>query len=172
MGAPRNSNYMFHAVKYNEKTTPQVREKMNAKVGFLIGKIEEREMRIVKTLKDNDISREQYLELQAEYLRDQAKGIQRQAYSNYSNAPAGGSRNGGEKDKGELSERVITAGVLASLQAEAANISSERDEVKKMKLILRNLTDNVFGKDPRDGQVIEIQATHTLSDDELEYLAF
>ncbi|RYE88914.1 MAG: hypothetical protein EOO75_12700 [Myxococcales bacterium] len=145
---------MFHAVRYSTKTSPELREAMERKVSELRRSGEEREVRVRKL-------REEYL-IDAERLARLILDFQRTdtAIVSYS-AQGDGGRDG-----------VIPAGVIAHIVREREMMDSERAQVRKMELILRNMRDRESYIDGRSGEHRERMCLHSLSDDELEFLGF
>jgi len=163
MGMPRNADSMFRGVHYNTLTTPALREKMENKVLAVLRKIDERILRIKRLREEHGLSEAQMVEVVMRYRNDQAKGKTVPAYSN-SSVPTQGAV--------ATTEKFVPAGVLANAATEWDLIESERAEVERMKLILRNLKDMEWATHPQTGVLIERMATHSLSDDDMIYLGF
>ncbi|WNG50909.1 hypothetical protein F0U60_47355 [Archangium minus] len=62
--------------------------------------------------------------------------------------------------------------MIANLIREREMIDSERGQIRKMELILRNLPDTELYNDPKTGEVKSRQPLHELTDEELEFLGF
>lgn len=69
-------------------------------------------------------------------------------------------------------QSIVPAGVIANLVEEHEMIDNERDQIWKLKLVLRNLADDEMYWEPQTGDVKTRQALHSLTDFELDYLGF
>lgn len=145
-----HSEEMFEGVRYNRKTSAEIREAMTAKVGDLQGKIATREDRIIKIRQEYAIDAERLATL---VMRFKENTSNMQSY---------------EHQDGPM----VPAGVIANLIQERSMIDSEQKQIRKLELVLRNLRDEEFYYHPRTGELGTRQALHSLDDDELEYLGF
>lgn len=164
MGAFNEAEDMFNGVRYNVFTSTQIREKMEAKVRAVRGKIEERQGRITKIIADNGISPEALSDLVIQYNQDQKRGNAKMSYSV--------SHNPGRSAGDRTPETLIPAGVIANLVTEKELVASETAEAKRMDLILRNLRDETPWVNERTGECYMRKAIHTLTDQDMEYLGF
>ena len=145
---------MFHSVRYSTKTSPELREAMQRKVSELRRSGEERELRVRKLREEYLIDPERLARLVLDFQRSDAPIV---SYS----AQGDGGR-----------DVVIPAGVIAHIVREREMMDSERAQIRKMDLILRNMRDSESYIDGRSGEQRERLCLHSLSDDELEFLGF
>ncbi|HAA57325.1 MAG TPA: hypothetical protein DCE42_21345 [Myxococcales bacterium] len=141
---------MFDGVNYNYKTSAEVREAMTTKVNDLQGNISNREERILKIREEYSIDAERLATLVMRFKENKSN---MQSYE-HQDGP------------------IVPAGVIANIIQERSMIDSERKQIRKLELVLRNLRDEEFYKHPRTGELCTRQALHYLDDDELEYLGF
>ena len=162
MGQFHEVDSMFRGVSYNKFTSDRLREAMTRKVTNITAKIEERQGRITKIRKENDISDAMLSDMILQYMQDQQRGQQRLSYSN-------SIQNTGTTNTPK--EVTVPAGVIANLVTEKSLIETETAEVKRLGLILRNLKDTQpFVTDK--GELQERPVIHSLTDAEIEYLGF
>ncbi len=145
---------MFESVRYNTKTTPELRESMQKKVKELGARIEDREGRMKRIREEYQIDSERLASLVMQYQNRNSDFVSYQAQGN---SPR---------------EAVVPAGVIANLIREREMIDSERGQIRKLELVLRNLPDTELYNDPKTGEVKSRQPLHQLTDDEQEYLGF
>jgi len=162
MGMAHNVQAMFRGVSYNKFTTAVVREKMEAKILALRAKVEERRDRVAKLMGAHSITSEMLSDMVIQYLKDQDRGQSRISYS--TNGPATG------LDLRPKTEVVVPAGAVANIVTEKNLIESESEEARRMVLIVRNLRDTLPAVDEKTGAQVERAVTHSLTDDEIEYL--
>lgn len=148
--APRN---MFDEVTYNTKTTTELREAMSRKVVALGESVTRRGERMLKLRETYQIDAERLAEL---ILRFKDEGARATSYDNQGNPDA----------------PIVPAGVIANIVREREMIDGERDQIRKMELILRNIKDTEPYINEQTGEYGERPCIHVLSDDELEYLGF
>lgn len=144
---------MFEGVRYNTKTTPDLRQAMTLKVEAIQALIEEREIRTKRLRDEYGIDAERLAVLVVRYQEE-------------------GSFVSYDKQGGARGETLVPAGVIANLVEERRMIDSERDQLSKLELVLRNLQDVELYEEPRTGEIKTRAPLHRLSDDELEYLGF
>lgn len=149
-----SSTCMFRSVRYNFKTTAELREAMTRKVVEIEGNITEREARLERPREDFQIDAERLAQLVIRYQRDDNSN-----FTSYNN-------------QGDPQGRVVPAGVIANIIHEREMIDSERDQIRKMELILRNIRETEPYVEPRSGEHRTRPCIHQLTDDELEYLGF
>ena len=167
MGAEVNIVSLFQGIGYHTKTSVQIREKMLAKIVAIGAKILERTERVLKIREANNLSELQVSELETQHERDKHNGIQRKAYSTFSNSGHSPSIGMGEKQ-----ESFIPAGVVAQIVTEKSLLDSEREQILDMSMIVRNLSDTECVSSPTTGEWVTREARHRLSNDALEFLGF
>jgi len=155
MGHFARADTMFAGVSYRIKTTEQVRDAMSRKVKELKVRIADRETRTMRIRDEYSIDAERLAVLVMRY-RESTR-----------NQTVSYDRQGGDRD-----EVLVPAGVIANLVRERDMIDSEREQIRKLELILRNLADEELYHVPETGEVRTRRAIHELEDDELEYLGF
>jgi hypothetical protein len=148
----RRPSELFESVRYCTKTTPELREAMARKLESIRGLIQQRELRMKALREEYSIDAERLAVL---LMRFQNEG----AITSYE-------RQGGEADA------LVPAGVIANLVQEQRMIDSERSQIDKLELVLRNLRDEEPYAEPRTGEIKIRPCIHELTDHELEYLGF
>ncbi|NMO15027.1 hypothetical protein HPC49_07255 [Pyxidicoccus fallax] len=143
---------LFEGVYYNIKTTPELRQAMQKKVKEIRARIEDREGRMKRIREEYQIDAERLAALVIQYKNQDSDRVSYQV----------------QGDSGT----IVPAGVIANIIREREMIDSERGQIRKMELILRNLPDQELYNDPRTGEVKSRQPLHELTDDELEFLGF
>ncbi|MCB9755412.1 MAG: hypothetical protein H6713_36190 [Myxococcales bacterium] len=149
-----NTTTMFRSVVYNIKTTPELRGAMERKLEELTGLIEAREGRVKRLREEYEIDAEQLAQLVIKFQNDDS------GFVSY-NQQGGGPR-----------EKLVPAGVIANIIREREMVDSERNQIRKLNLILRNIKDEEFFTHPRTGELGTRRCLHELTDSELEYLGF
>ncbi|QSQ26317.1 hypothetical protein JY651_15875 [Pyxidicoccus parkwayensis] len=145
---------MFESVRYNTKTTPVLREAMQKKVKEIAVRIEDREGRMKRIRDEYQIDSERLAALVIQFKNKNSNFVSYQAQGD-------GSR-----------DTIVPAGVIANIIREREMIDSERGQIRKLELVLRNLPETELYNDPRTGEVKSRQPLHQLTDDELEFLGF
>ncbi|MCP3169206.1 hypothetical protein [Myxococcus qinghaiensis] len=145
---------LFESVRYNTKTTPDLRGAMGKKVEELEKRIAEREGRLQRIRDEYQIDPERLATLVIQYQNKESDFVSYQAQG------------------GSPRDTVVPAGVIANIIREREMIDSERSQIRKLELVLRNLPESELYNDPRTGEVKSRQPLHQLTDDELEYLGF
>lgn len=145
---------LFEAVRYNTKTSPELRAAMQKKVKEIAARIEDREGRMKRIRDEYQIDAERLAALVIQYQSRDSDFVSYQAQA------------------GAQSGNIVPAGVIANLIREREMIDSERGQIRKLELVLRNLPDTELYNDPKTGEVRSRQPLHQLTDDELEYLGF
>lgn len=166
MGHQVDASRMLGCIARGTKTTDEVRKAIREKTGALVSKIEERKIRIAKIKSSNELSDLDVSNLMVEYHKNQSMGREVQTYS-LSNSRAKQLQGGNSSD-----ERIIGAGVVASIVAETNLIESEQNQVSDLRLIDRNMLDVEVVSNPRTGEWVTRQQYHKLSDEALKYLGF
>ncbi len=141
---------LFEGVLYKTKTSPELREAMTKKVEDVQQKMQAREERLRKIREEYSIDAERLATLVMRFKENHSQ------FKSY------------EQQDGV----VVPAGVIANLIQEHSMIDSELEQVRKLKLVLRNLRDEELYTHPTTGEVGKRLALHELDDDELEYLGF
>lgn len=143
---------LFVDVSYNKKNSVELRAAMTRKVNEIKAMRQAREVRIVKIREEYEIDAELLSRLVMQFHRDkQSDSI------NYNQQPG---------------KNIIPAGVIANIIREQEMIDSEREQLNKLDLVLRNLRDTEFYFAVDTGEHRERLCIHELSDHELEYLGF
>jgi ribonuclease HII len=145
---------MFDSVLYNIKTTPEIRAAMQKKVKEIASNIEEREARMRRIREEYQIDAERLATLVIQFQNNDSGFVSYQAQGD---------------SKRDL---VVPAGVIANIIREREMIDSERGQIRKMELILRNIPDMELYNDLKTGEVKSRQPLHKLTDEELEFLGF
>jgi transposase-like protein len=145
---------LFESVRYNTKTTPELREAMKKMVLEIAARIEDREGRMKRIRDEYQIDSERLAALVIQYQNRDSDFVSYQA------------QGGASRDA------VVPAGVIANIIREREMIDSERGQIRKLELVLRNLPETELYNDPRTGEVRSRQPLHQLTDDELEFLGF
>ena len=145
---------MFDSVRYNIKTTPEIRAAMQKKVKEITSNIEEREARMRRIREEYQIDAERLATLVMQFQNNDSGFVSYQAQGD---------------SKRDL---VVPAGVIANIIREREMIDSEGGQIRKMELILRNIPDMELYNDQKTGEVKSRQPLHRLTDDELEFLGF
>ncbi len=153
MGHYIKNDSLFHEVRYAQKTTAEVRASMERKIEEIEARVGDRELRVERLRAEHDIDAERLAVL---VMRFQESGGS-VSYDRQGNKPG---------------EKLVPAGVIANLVRERKMIDSERDQLAKLALILRNLQDEELYEHPRTGERMSRPAVHELSDRDLEYLGF
>jgi len=161
------SHSLLRHVNYNEKTSAELRPQLQLKSTELQSSIKVREGRIVRLRDEHKISAEEMAHLLVMHHNAQKN---RQQVQTMSMALGGGDENGASS-MGH-SERHVPAGAVANIAQEHQMIASERAQLRKINLILRNLQDEVFFYHPESGVTLKRTAVHKLDDSDLEYLGF
>ena len=149
-----NTTSMFRSVVYNIKTTPQLREAMERKLGELTELIAAREGRVQRLRDEYEIGAEQLAQLVIKFQNDDS------GFVSYNQQGDG------------QNEKLVPAGVIANIIREREMVDSERSQMRKLNLILRNIKDEEFYTNPRTGEIGTRRSLHKLTDAELEYLGF
>ncbi len=147
-----------------QKTSAEIKTKIESKIIELDDKIKERENRIAALRKEYEIDDSDLVQLLTAARRASQKQESAMTFS-YTRS------NIAVQSGGTLSqERTIGAGVVNNLLTENDFIESERDAVKNLLLILRNLQPLVHYNESTGGAyTIDM---FQLGKDELEYLGF
>ena len=140
-----NIGHMFQGLHYT-KTASELKPAMSKKLAKVEKKIKEREKRIVDLRREYAIDDAALIQLLTEARKNTSMGSSVMNYS-YSVGPQGyqGSQGvtgaGGSRSRKAIEpvERVVGAGVVQNLLTEMDNIDEEKDQVKRLKMILRNL---------------------------------
>lgn len=142
-----------------EKTSSAIIEKATAKATSLKAKIEERQAQIAALRKEHGIDDAALVQ-----LLTAARQQQRNAAVNYSytsNAAAGGGA--------KMEERTIGAGVVNHLLTENDFIETDKESVKKLELVVRNL--RPLTRYANNGTAYTVDEFR-LSDEEIRFLGF
>jgi hypothetical protein len=139
-----------------EKTSDEIKKAAETKISTLEKKIADRAGRIASLRKEHEIDDGALIQL----LTEARRNTQRHSYSySTSNAATG---------KGGIEERTIGAGVVNHLLTENDFLEADRDAVKRLKVIVRNI--RPLKRVDSDGSY-ELDA-YKFSYEELEFLGF
>jgi len=148
-----------------EKSSAEISAKAREKIGVLEKKVAERVGRVAKLRAEYGITDAVLVDLLTQARAAQKSGEARVSYSTTTAVPSGGLSTSDEV--------VIGAGVVNNLMTEADAADSERADIKRLKLIERNLVDlpddNAPGLAPSGERYTR---GHALDYDELEFLGF
>ncbi len=151
-----DSSILFRSVRYNTKTTAEIREAMQKKVVEIKKLSLERETRIHKIRDEYQIDPERLANLVIQFQKNDS------GFVSYNQ----------QNQSGSEAPKLIPAGVIANIISEREMIDSERDQIRKLELVLRNLRDTEHYASPRTGEILTRTCLHQLTDNELEYLGF
>lgn len=165
MGTFHDADRMFRGVNYNKFTSAAVKAAMEKKIVAVTAKIEERKNRLQRLMLDNDLTDAALNDILVQYTRDRERGVEKMSYANSASPRA-------PRASDQTEERMVPAGVVMNLVTEKGLIESEKGEISRMQLILRNLRDLEWATSPTTGEAIERVAIHSLSDDDMLYLGF
>lgn len=146
------SESLFSDVCYNKKNSAELRTAMTRKIEEIKILSKTREGRILKLREEYEIDAELLARLVMQFQRDEENGS-----VNYNHQPG---------------KTIIPAGVIANIIREQEMIDSEREQLRKLDLVLRNMRDTEFYFAVDTGEHRERLCIHELSDHELEYLGF
>jgi hypothetical protein len=144
---------MFDDVIYNIKSSDELREAMKDKIEALEESRARREERVAKLREEYAIGPERLADLLVRFRNE------------------GHTRATSYDDQGSDAP-LVPAGVIANLVRERDMLSTERDQRRKLELILRNIKDTEPYVHEDTGEVRERPCIHRLTDEELEYLGF
>lgn len=157
MNAPTIS-HMFRGFEF-QKTATEIVGAATQKVAVVKAKIEERQKRISDLRREYGIDDAALVQLLTA-ARKQAQAMQF-TYST-SNAQVGGG--------GKMEEKTIGAGVVNNLLTENDFIEAERDQVKTLERIIRNL--KPIPQYATGNGLVLPEAGFSLATDEMDYLGF
>lgn len=156
--------HMFHHLSF-QKTADEITAKVEAKIKKLREKIEERTLRVKRLRDEHGIDDAALIQLLTDARKAaQHPNVEKMSYSFSSNSA------GSSGSEGKLEEKTIGAGVVNHLLTENDFIEAEKEQVKRLELIARNLK-------PLHHYSSETGVAYTdqyfqLSYDELKYLDF
>ena len=145
-----------------QKTSGEIFEKVQVKAEAVKSKIAEREQRISDLRKAHDISDQDLIQIYAQAAQAAREGQHRNTYSIRTNAVAA---SGSEPE-----ERIIGAGVVQNFLSESGLIETEKEDLKKLESIKRNLRPLVQFSTDTGAQYTD--DFFTLNEEDLEYLGF
>lgn len=154
---PRGTSHLFSFTI--EKTASEIKEKAGLKILAISKKIEERQGRVARLREEYQIDDGALVQLLTAARRQ--AGADRFSYTTSNSAVAGGTN--------QMEEKTIGAGVVNNLLTESDFIESEKADVRKLNLVIRNLRPL-----PRFAQngMPYAEDSFALSDEELEFLGF
>ncbi len=142
---------MFREVKYQQKTTAELRTALQAKIERIAQLIKDRTSRVERICREFEITDQELTNLVLQYKDDDEKFISFEA---------------------QTSSRVVPAGAIANIIQEKKMSKSERSQLRKLELVERNLKETELYAHPQTGEIHTRECIHELSDEELEYLGF
>lgn len=159
-------NTLDHMFRFNfQRTHIEVVEKCKSRADAIRAKVSERQQRVVDLRREHDISDAALIQLLTEARKTQNEQSAKMSYTYGSNAFPDPS-----PDKPEVQERTIGAGIVNFLMTESDLIEAEKDQVRRLDLIARNLKPV---KTYATGNGAEIPAPDvSLTYEELEFLGF
>lgn len=143
-----------------EKSSEEIKAKAKEKIVSLREKIADREDRIAKVRKEYGLDDKKWAEMLVQ-VSNSRRAAQTYSLSNHV-----------RHDEGGEEEIMVGAGAINNLLTESQYIESEKEQVKKLEMIVRNLenlVDRQLGFNSSGGFKT---AGHKLTHDELEYLGF
>ncbi len=145
----------FGDVHYNTKTSSELRTAMDKKLVELNKNIQVREARITTLCEQYKITGDRLVSLMMEYNnRDDDTMVSFESQTRVDG------------------EALIPAGVIANIVQERNMVKSEKAQIFKLELVLRNLCDTEQFSVSGTGEIKTRPCTHQLDDDELTYLGF
>jgi hypothetical protein len=160
--APQEIAHMFRFPF--EKSSDEIREKCALKIAFLQAKVEDRKRRVAELRERHRITDSVLIDLLQQARAAQKRGESKMSYST---KVMNVSFSSGEE------ELVVEAGVVNNLLTESDWIDADRNMIRRLELIVRNI------RDVPDHTVTSIHPGaqrptrgHNLSYDELEFLGF
>lgn len=143
-----------------QKSSEDIRSACKTKIVAVRAKIEEREARIRRIREEYRITDAALVDILAQARQTRNA----QVMYRYTSKGAGPRSHAGAGDIDDDEEVMIGAGVVNNLLTERDFIDGEREQVRKLELIVRNLRDL-----PDDEGVVQ---GHPLTNEELEFLGF
>lgn len=153
----RVESEMFEGVTYCHKSSEELRQAMTKKISEVKALTAVRLERLEKLRTDYELDGERLANL---IMRFQNKNSR------------SGMVNFNIQGQEEGDERLIPAGVIANIVRENEMVDNERDQVRKLELVLRNLRDTEPYLEPMTGELRMRPCVHELTDAELVYLNF
>ena len=153
MGYRVSGTDMFDEVIYNIKSSDELRVAMKDKIEVLEASRTRREERMEKLREEYAIGPERLADLLLRFKNE-------------------GSSRSTSYDDQDPDAPIVPAGVIANLVRERDMLTTERDQRRKLELILRNIKDTEPYVHEETGEVRERPCIHHLTDRELEYLGF
>jgi len=148
-----NTRSIFNNVRYQVKTTAEIIPAMTHKIDALETLMADRHTRLKKIRDAYHISPEHLANLVLQFQNNTSGQVSFEI-------------------QGDGTSQLIPAGVIANIVSEKEMSASEREQIRKIGLILRNIRDVEPYYHPRTGELIERPSLHKLTDFELEYLGF
>lgn len=142
-----------------EKTSEEIKTKCQEKALSLTAKIEDRQARVAALRAEHGIDDKALIQLLTEARKHSQD---RTTFSYVSNSPV---QNGPAQQ-----ERTIGAGVVNFLLTESDFIESEKESIKRLQMIIRNLRPLVRNAAENGAEYPEDR--HSLTYSELEFLGF
>lgn len=153
----RNIDHLFNSIEFR-KSSAQIKTAAAFKAEKVKQKIAEREKRIRELRAEHEIEDSDLIQLLTAARKN--AGANQYTYSKMSKSKVGPS---------SMEEKTIGAGVVNNLLSENDYIEAEKDQVKVLERIMRNIKPNP--KYSEDGTELPEQQ-FKLTPDELDYLEF
>jgi hypothetical protein len=150
-----------------QKTVEEVKDKAKIKAEAVRAKILEREGRIRDLRKAHDISDQDLIQIYSQAARNGVTNSSAPMSYTVSTVAKGRSAEG---TTSEPDEWLIGAGVIQNLLSESGLIETEKEDLKKLESINRNLRPTVNFS--ADTGVSYVDQFVSLTEDDLEYLGF
>ena len=143
---------MFRNNVYQQKTTVEIREALERKLDRIGELLSERSKRIDEICRTFEISDSELTNL---VLKHQEQGASFTSFESQSDR-----------------SKAVPAGAIANIVQEKKMIESEKSQLGKIEMVLRNLQETEYYNHPESGALETRESIHRLSDLELEYLGF
>ena len=151
-----------------QKTVEEMQEKIGTKADAVKAKIAEREQRIKDLRKAHELSDQDLIQIYAQAAQAAREGRNQNSYSISSAAVGAGTA--GYAAAGSSDERLIGAGVVQNFLSESGLIETEKEDLKKLLSLQRNLRPMTHFSS--DTGVSYVDSFVSVTEEDLEYLGF
>ena len=148
----QDSDRMFRSTTYRQKTTPELRTALEQKVQRVNDLLAERAERVKSLCETFEISDQELTNLVLQHQDEDSRFVSYEPQ--------------GDRSK------PVPAGAIANIIQEKKMTESERAQLRKLELVLRNLQETEYYSHPETGILQTRECIHELTDSELEYLGF
>jgi hypothetical protein len=152
-----------------QKTVEEMQEKIGTKAEAVKAKIAEREQRIKDLRKAHELSDQDLIQIYAQAAQAAHEGRNQNTYS-IGSAPVGAGGSAGYAAAGSSDERIIGAGVVQNFLSESGLIETEKEDLKKLLSLQRNLRPMTHFSS--DTGVSYVDYFVSVTEEDLEYLGF